>query len=442
MGAHPDKLALALNESCRCEGADVPALQETIESQLDAGTTAASLAQSHPHLFTSVPFFVSDEQFWQMQRVIKAVESVIALPAYRELISAAAPAVARNDVGPRGGLLGYDFHLTDDGPQLIEINTNAGGAMLNVQLLEAQLACCEPARHFSLPTDAGQVAADLVAMFRREWQLARGDAPLHRLAIVDEEPTQQYLYPEFLLFKNLLQAHGIETVIADPTQLQADDRRVRLAGQPIDLLYNRLTDFYFDLPRHAHLRTAYLHDAAVFTPHPRSHALYADKRNLIRLTDEQTLRRLGAADSVIDTLLHGIPQTLAVRPGEAEHWWTQRKQWFFKPASGHGSRGVYRGDKLTRSTFAAIVNGDYVAQRVAGPSTRSHVDGPLKADIRHYVYEGRVHLVAARLYRGQTTNFRTPQGGFAPVFFASASRVAALQTEAGGSSLAPMNDRA
>jgi hypothetical protein len=25
-------------------------------------------------------------------------------------------------------------------------------------------------------------------------------------------------------------------------------------------------------------------------------------------------------------------------------------------------------------------------------------------------------LVAARLYQGQTTNFRTPGGGFAPVF--------------------------
>jgi hypothetical protein len=27
-----------------------------------------------------------------------------------------------------------------------------------------------------------------------------------------------------------------------------------------------------------------------------------------------------------------------------------------------------------------------------------------------------VLLAAARLYRGQTTNFRTPGGGFAPVF--------------------------
>ena len=33
----------------------------------------------------------------------------------------------------------------------------------------------------------------------------------------------------------------------------------------------------------------------------------------------------------------------------------------------------------------------------------------------YYVYRGDVQLVTARLYRGQTTNFRTPGGGFAPV---------------------------
>ena len=39
----------------------------------------------------------------------------------------------------------------------------------------------------------------------------------------------------------------------------------------------------------------------------------------------------------------------------------------------------------------------------------------LKMDLRNYVYRGEVQLVTARLYQGQTTNFRTPGGGFAPV---------------------------
>jgi hypothetical protein len=39
----------------------------------------------------------------------------------------------------------------------------------------------------------------------------------------------------------------------------------------------------------------------------------------------------------------------------------------------------------------------------------------LKYDLRVYAYAGEIQLLAARLYQGQTTNFRTPGGGFAPV---------------------------
>ena len=44
----------------------------------------------------------------------------------------------------------------------------------------------------------------------------------------------------------------------------------------------------------------------------------------------------------------------------------------------------------------------------------------LKVDLRAYAYAGEIQFLAARLYRGQTTNMRTPGGGFAPVFTESA----------------------
>lgn len=40
----------------------------------------------------------------------------------------------------------------------------------------------------------------------------------------------------------------------------------------------------------------------------------------------------------------------------------------------------------------------------------------MKFDLRAYCYDGNAQWVAARLYQGQTTNFRTPGGGFAPVY--------------------------
>jgi hypothetical protein len=54
----------------------------------------------------------------------------------------------------------------------------------------------------------------------------------------------------------------------------------------------------------------------------------------------------------------------------------------------------------------------------------------MKFDLRNYVYDGAVQWVAARVYQGQTTNFRTPGGGFAPVFSTPAPPVATVQAPA------------
>ena len=75
--------------------------------------------------------------------------------------------------------------------------------------------------------------------------------------------------------------------------------------------------------------------------------------------------------------------------------------------------------------WSEILSADYVAQDIVQPSARTiSIDGviqSMKADLRNYTYEGSVQLVAARLYQGQTTNFRTPGGGFAPVFIGDGS---------------------
>jgi hypothetical protein len=87
--------------------------------------------------------------------------------------------------------------------------------------------------------------------------------------------------------------------------------------------------------------------------------------------------------------------------------------------AGHGSKAVYRGDKVTKTVWADISRGGYVAQAFAAPDERVvTIDGApeaRKVDVRLYTYDGQVLLSAARLYQGQTTNFRTPGGGFAPV---------------------------
>ncbi|MBP5986841.1 MAG: hypothetical protein KA538_06610 [Azonexus sp.] len=373
-------------------------------------TTFDQLRAQQPQFFSSATITIDGKTMQAMADLIAAIESVIALPAYQAHALAQAPAIARLPGKARGVFMGYDFHLTEAGPKLIEINTNAGGGLLNAYLL----AACGRAEEGATLRDA------YVAMFREEWRLERGDVPLRRIAIVDENPAGQFLAPEFALFREMFEQHGIAAVVADPGDFTSDGQQLMLDGQPVDLIYNRLTDFSLDATVNGKIRAIFENGGVVLTPHPRAHALYADKRNLMQLSDESALQALGVAEATRKTLLAGIPQTVAVTPELGEQFWAERKRWFFKPPAGFGSRAAYRGDKLTKRVFEEILHGGYIAQEIAPPS--EHVvpvpdgEATMKADVRCYVYAGRIQLVAARLYQGQTTNFRTPGGGFAPVF--------------------------
>lgn len=153
------------------------------------------------------------------------------------------------------------------------------------------------------------------------------------------------------------------------------------------------------------------------SPHPRAHALWADKRNLTLLSQPTFLAGTGLASAQRVLIATVVPQTELLTADNREHLWATRRQWFFKPAAGFGSRASYRGDKLTHKTWEQMASQPYVAQAIVPPSQRYTAPDapPLKVDLRCYAYQGNALLFAARLYQGQTTNFRTPGGGFAPV---------------------------
>lgn len=410
--------AAQLNNDCFCTTLN----REQLDRILRADDINQDVLATHPQLFSNTTVFISPAQLQQMRDIIHAVARVVSLPAYAQDVLARAPAIARYNPGTSGVFMGYDFHLSEQGPQIIEINTNAGGAFLNAALVSAQTECCRAAGTL-LPVLKVELDQEFIAMFLREWQLQRGDKPLTRIAIVDENPTQQFLYPEFKMAQRLFERNGINAIITDPSELQLSGGQLVYQDQMIDLVYNRLTDFSLAGESLAALRSAYETGSVVLTPNPHQYALYADKRNLVILGNAEQLEKLGASEKDIKILTAAIPKTQAVTASNAENLWAARKQLFFKPASGFGSRAAYRGDKLTKRVWDEILQGDYVAQQIVLPSERGILvdkeQTALKMDIRAYVYNGEIQLLAARLYQGQTTNFRTQGGGFAPVFVAS-----------------------
>ena len=382
-----------------------------LESTLGAGALS-----ERPHLFSESIVELPDSELAVLANFVKAVTTLIALPGFQK-------AIAERQGGnlsqqTPGVCLGFDFHRTPEGPKLIEINTNAGGSLL-VTLLN---------RSWGLNKTADQAEHALVGMFINEWQAWGAGRPLQTIAIVDDSPEQQYLYPEFVRWQKLFEAQGIQTIVCGPEAVLCNSvGQLSHQGVAIDLLYNRLTDFSLDTAASGALTQCWQAQASgvktgtLITPHPVAHALWADKRNLDWLSDPDYLASLGLNPEAVTQIVHCVPRTVPVLPTQGEHFWGARKTLFFKPQAGFGSRATYRGDKLTKRVFEEILQGGYVAQDFVPPpelvinSTAEAEPISLKYDLRVYAYNGEIQLLAARLYQGQTTNFRTPGGGFAPV---------------------------
>ena len=360
---------------------------------------------------STAPALLPRQDLARMMRLVRTLYRLSRLPAYRALVLPLVPEIARYNPGHDSVMMGYDFHLTPEGPRLIEVNTNAGGALL------AYLA------HFP---DATLARAALPERLRRQFlsafaeemrRFSRGarGKPQH-IAILDEDPENQYLYQEMVAFSRLFADWGVRCSIVGPEQLAADGEGVRTAGEPVDFIYNRHCDFFLESPEMAGIRAAYRSGRVCLSPNPFTYGLLADKRRLILWSDGQLLEGLGLDAGHAELLVHLIPESRLLAELDAEALWTDRRHWVFKPVSRFGSRGVFLGRKISRNRFNELDPRSTLVQRFAPPSQTETDDGTAyKTDFRLYVYRTRVLGVAARLYQGQVTNLRTAGGGFAPV---------------------------
>ena len=397
---------LELNKDCHCLPIDRDLVVQNIVESSNI-TAMSALLDERKNYFASTAVFVSPTQIDEMQAQISTIEEIAKNQKFRDMVFDREPNPAYK-VQPetQGVFMGYDFHITDDGPRLIEINSNAGGAFIVDALMEA-VKLGDP-----------KVKQAFIDMFQSEWRLAGRTDPLRTIAIIDQNPEDQFHYPDTLLATELLAAHGIDAFIIDSRDLEIKGNQLTANGKIVDLVYNRSTDFLLETPDNTILKDAFMGNMTVLTPAPKHHALFADKRNLAILSDQNTLAKFGLSAAQINTL-SSIPITIEVTADNIDELWKNRRQYFFKPKDGFGSRAAYRGAKLTKKVWAHIARGNYVAQEFIVPPLRAIGKAPdkaqLKFDVRVYTYQGKPLLHMARVYQGQTTNLRTEGGGLAVV---------------------------
>jgi hypothetical protein len=347
-------------------------------------------------LATQTPVTIAKDAFHTMLNFAMTVYQQKQNDAYLAAMQKNLPETGLKNTANPSILMGYDFHLTDEGPKLIEINNNAGG------LFEKDDGWI---KQDSLPEMKTTLLERICAMFPQDWQ---------HIAIMDENIAQQYMYPEMQAYAALLKSDGRAVKLVSPEDIKSNVEGLFVENDNIDMIYNRHTDFYLETPELAHIRQAFMAKKVDINPYPRSYALIGHKNRMVDWWREGVLEACVDAED-LNLIRAVVPETHILAEYDLAQAWAERKQWVFKPAARHGGKGVLLGKAMSRKRFNALEPASTVMQKLVPPSQIELDDKMFKFDVRLYMHGANLIAMAGRAWNGQITNFREEGSGWTPI---------------------------
>lgn len=345
-------------------------------------------------LASSTPVPIREHDFYRMLDFSRMMHRLKFHSYYINALEKTIPDAARVDPGMPSVLMGYDFHLTTEGPKLIEINNNAGGLYIE----EEKRWLPQP----DIPQLLGTLESRLLGMFPQAWQA---------IAIMDEDVADQYMYPEMVAYAELLRSDGRQVFIVTPEDITAQADGLYIEGVRLDGIYNRHTDFYLESEQLQHIRNAYFYGQVMLTPNPRSYALLGDKSRMVDWWHPGLIEN--CFDSHELQMVHEIvPEIHLLCEVGQEDAWKGRNNWVFKPAARHGGKGVLVGKSVSRKRFDEMDPATTVMQQYVPASTIEIGGEAFKFDVRLFMHGENLIAIAGRAWQGQVTNFRADGSGW------------------------------
>jgi len=341
----------------------------------------------------------------EVQKSIQVLFSLRENKNYQNSYQQELAALDIQDPGNKSICMSYDFHVTSDNHiKLIEVNTNASFLALGYEMYKMK-GMALPVADFSYDEIRKDIETELKIF-------GRPALTSPKVAIIDEEPENQRLYAEFLVFNELFKSWGWDSKILDIKEVNTEY---------IDFIYNRYTDFFLNQPASNNLKKAFVQKQSCFSPNPYEYFLLADKQRMIDWSVSENLNKWQVTPEDQAIIQAVVPASHSLEVANKEEIWAQRKGFFIKPKRAYGSKQSYRGGSISRKAFDELVGQEFIAQGfVPAPEQvfkTPEGDTSFKYDLRCYAYQGRLQMIVARLYQGQVTNLRTPLGGFACVEF-------------------------
>lgn len=345
---------------------------------------------------------ISKKVISQINTFVETIFSISRKPEYKSFILNNNPHYQKLlQANNYSVLMSYDFHIDENNnAQLIEINTNASSYLIGNEI--------------SKLLDSKDYTQELKNAFLNEF--SKFDQPVKNIAIIDDNPKDQFMYLEFLMFKDLFTSWGYKCSILDYKSLKYDGTQlIDTDGAPIDFIYNRYCDFDLSDSSSNDLLSAYTKNQCLLSPNPKEYLLLADKNRMIEWNTGHWRESLELNTKEIDILDQTLIPSKPINQFNPEELWANKKNYFLKPTQSFGGKSVYRGKSLTKKTFERLISTDTLVQKFVPAQSLVADEQKWKYDFRAYAYKDKVQYILARAYQGQVTNLQTLGGGLALV---------------------------
>ena len=225
--------------------------REKLRSQLRAQLGAdAGVLETREGLVSGSVVFVGAADAAAMDRAVRLITRALESDAFGAMVAASAPAIAacrptrlrwRPRVRLPPGRLDPAAHRDQHQPGWAAGQPGAGAGGHLELLTVWRRRCRSSRRQPSILPDWARASSTASAT---SGPVRGATSPLGTIAIVDDDPQGQYLYPEFLLYRRLFERAGWRVLIVDPAELDergscGSGRADRPRLQPADRLLLR-----------------------------------------------------------------------------------------------------------------------------------------------------------------------------------------------------------
>jgi hypothetical protein len=369
------------------------------------------------------PQIVPEDVLADIARFIRVFDRVTEREAWRTAALSEAPPIAKGRRREVCFFSAWDFHLPSEGVfQLIEFNDNGSGflfaSIINALFYEA--AGLSREKTIVRPASISAFRRTIADLVEREAKAFFGERPVGLVLVMDDPQSlaNGKFRGEHKLLCYLLAENGWQAAVGSPEQTRWDGERLTFENQPVALIVNRSTDFFWRSNAFAAVRAAFEKGGLYVAPNPFTYAVRSDKGLMEWLSSPNHDDLLRVAGEERRVLADHVPETHILRENNVDMLADRKAEFVFKPRRGFASRGVLDSGAVGRTRLRRLMKqGDgFVAQRRIAKAVLWAGDANLWTDLRVWAYRGDIILLSGRASRRPDRLDLSPPGGWLPAF--------------------------